>query len=94
MIPTIIAKYELERLTEKQKSLYLNRTEFKRKSSRNIDWDSIISTEQEYRKQLDDINLEKKRLQKEINIGNRCLKEVLYIGLLVPESIENEMYMM
>lgn len=83
-----LAKYDLERLTEKQKSLYLNRAEFKRKSTRNHDWDSIISTEPEYRKQLDDIKLEKQRLQKEIKIGDRCLKEVLYVGLLVPESVE------
>ncbi|GLB31544.1 hypothetical protein LAD12857_34670 [Lacrimispora amygdalina] len=83
-----LAKYDLERLTEKQKSLYLDRTEFKRKSMRNHDWDSIISTEPEYRKQLDDIKLEKKRLKKEIKIGDCCLKEVLYVGLFVPESVE------
>lgn len=83
-----LTKYDLERLTEKQKSLYLSRAEFKRKSTRNHDWDSIISTESEYRKQLDDIKLEKKRLLKEIKIGNRCLKEVLYVGLFVPESVE------
>lgn len=83
-----LAKYDLERLTEKQKSLYLNRAEIKRKSTRNHDWDSIISTEPDYRKQLDDIKLEKKRLQKEIKIGDRCLKEVLYVGLFVPESVE------
>ncbi len=78
----------MERLTEKQKSLYLDRAELKRKSTRNHDWDSIISTEPEYRKKLDDIKLEKKRLQKEIKIGDRCLKEVLYVGLFVPESVE------
>lgn len=83
-----LAKYDLERLTEKQKSLYLNRAELKRKSTRNHDWDSIISTEPEYRRKLDDIKLEKKRLQKEIKIGDRCLKEVLYVGLFVPESVE------
>lgn len=83
-----LAKYDLERLTEKQKSLYLERAEIKRKSTRNHDWDSIISTEPEYRKQLDDIKQEKKRLQKEIKIGDRCLKEVLYVGLFVPESVE------
>lgn len=83
-----LAKYDLERLTEKQKSLYLERAEIKRKSTRNYDWDSIISTEPEYRKKLDDIKLEKKRLQKEIKIGDRCLKEVLYVGLFVPESVE------
>ena len=83
-----LAKYDLERLTEKQKSLYLERAEFKRKSTRNHDWDSIISTEPEYRKKLDDIKLEKKRLQNEIKIGDRCLKEVLYVGLFVPESVE------
>ncbi|WP_051684868.1 relaxase/mobilization nuclease domain-containing protein [Clostridium sp. KNHs205] len=83
-----LAKYDLERLTEKQKSLYLDRAEFKRKLTRNHGWDSIISTEPEYRKKLDDIKLEKKRLQKEIKIGNRCLKEVLYVGLFVPESVE------
>lgn len=83
-----LAKYDLERLIEKQKSLYLNRAEFKRKSTRNHDWDSIISTEPEYRKKLDDIKLEKKRLKKEIKIGDRCLKEVLYVGLFVPESVE------
>ncbi len=83
-----LARYDLERLTEKQKSLYLERAEIKRKSTRNHDWDSIISTEPEYRKQLDDIKLEKKRLQKEIKIGDRCLKEVLYVGVFVPESVE------
>lgn len=83
-----LAKYDLERLTEKQKSLYLDRAEFKRKSTHNHDWDSIIFTEPEYRKQLDDIKQEKKRLQKEIKIGDRCLKEVLYVGLFVPESVE------
>lgn len=83
-----LAKYDLERLTEKQKSLYLDRAEFKKKSTHNHDWDSIISTEPEYRKQLDDIKQEKKRLQKEIKIGDRCLKEVLYVGLFVPESVE------
>lgn len=83
-----LAKYDLERLTEKQKSLYLERTEVKRKATHNHDWDSIISTEPEYRKKLDDIKLEKKRLQKEIKIGDRCLKEVLYVGLFVPESVE------
>lgn len=83
-----LAKYDLERITEKQKSLYLERAEIKRKSTRNHDWDLIISTEPEYRKQLDDIKLEKKRLQKEIKIGDRCLKEVLYVGLFVPESVE------
>lgn len=83
-----LAKYDLERLTEKQKSLYLERAEIKRKSTRNHDWDSIISTEPDYRKQLNDIKLEKKRLQKEIKIGDRCLKEVLYVGLFVPESVE------
>ena len=83
-----LAKYDLERLTEKQKSLYLERTEVKRKATHNHDWDFIISTETEYRKKLDDIKLEKKRLQKEIKIGDRCLKEVLYVGLFVPESVE------
>lgn len=83
-----LAKYDLERLTEKQKSLYLDRAEFKRKSTRNHDWDSIISTEPEYRKQLNDIKQEKKRLQKEIKIGDRCLKEVLYVGLFVPERVD------
>ena len=83
-----LAKYDLERLTEKQKSLYLDRAEFKRKSTRNHDWDSIISTEPDYRKQLDDIKQEKKGLQKEIKVGDRCLKEVLYVGLFVPESVE------
>ncbi len=83
-----LAKYDLERMTEKQKSLYQERAEFKRKSTRNHDWDSIIFTESEYRKKLDDIKQEKKRLQKEIKIGDRCLKEVLYVGLFVPESVE------
>ncbi len=83
-----LAKYDLERLTEKQKSLYLDRAEFKRKSKHNHDWDSIISTEPEYRKKLDDIKLEKKRLKKEIKIGDCCLKEVLYVGLFVPESVK------
>ena len=83
-----LAKYDLERITEKQKSLYLDRAELKRKSTRNHDWDFIISTEPEYRKKLDDIKLEKKRLQKEIKIGDCCLKEVLYVGLFVPESVE------
>lgn len=83
-----LAKYNMERLTEQQKSLHLERAELKRKSTRNHDWDSIISTEPDYRKQLDDIKQEKKRLQKEINIGDRCLKEVLYVGLFVPESVE------
>lgn len=83
-----LAKYDLERLTEKQKSLYQERAEVKRKATRNHDWDSIISTEPEYRKKLDDIKLEKKRLQKEIKIGDHCLKEVLYVGLFVPESVE------
>jgi hypothetical protein len=83
-----LAKYDLERLTEKQKLLYQERAEIKRKSTRNHDWDSIISTEPEYRKQLDEIKLEKKRLLKEIKIGSRCLKEVLYVGLFVPESVE------
>lgn len=83
-----LARYDLERLTEKQKSLYLERAEIKRKSTRNHDWDSIISTEPEYRKKLNGIKLEKKRLQKEIKIGEHCLKEVLYVGLFVPESVE------
>lgn len=83
-----LAKYDLERLTEKQKSLYQDRAEVKRKVTHNHDWDSIIATEPEYRKKLDDIKLEKKRLLKEIKIGDRCLKEVLYVGLFVPESVE------
>ena len=83
-----LAKYDLERLTEKQKSLYLERAEIKRKSTNNHDWDSIISTEPEYRKKLDDIKLEKKRLKKEIKIGDRCLKEILYVDLFVPEGVE------
>lgn len=83
-----LAKYDLERLTEKQKSLYQERAEVKRKATRNHDWDPIISAEPEYRKKLDDIKLEKKRLLKEIKIGDRCLKEVLYVGLFVPESVE------
>ena len=83
-----LAKYDLERMTEKQQSLYQERAEVKRKATHNHDWDSIISTEPEYRKQLDDIKQEKKRLQKEIKIGDRCLKEVLYVGLFVPESVE------
>ncbi|MBA4688278.1 MAG: relaxase/mobilization nuclease domain-containing protein [Candidatus Galacturonibacter soehngenii] len=83
-----LAKYDLERLTEKQKSLYLERAAIKRKAIHNHDWDSIISTEPVYRKLLDDIKQEKKRLQKEIKIGDRCLKEVLYVGLFVPESVE------
>ena len=83
-----LAKYDLERLTEKQKSLYQERAEVKRKATHNHDWDSIISTEPEHRKKLDDIKQEKKRLQKEIKIGDRCLKEVLYVGLFVPESVE------
>lgn len=83
-----LAKYDLERMTEKQKSLYQERAEVKRKATHNHDWDSIISTETEYRKKLDDIKLEKKRLQKEIKIGDHCLKEVLYVGLFVPESVE------
>lgn len=83
-----LAKYNMERLTEQQKSMYLERAEIKRKSTCNHDWDFIISTEPEYRKRLDDIKLEKKKLQKEIKIGDRCLKEVLYVGLFVPESVE------
>jgi len=44
--------------------------------------------EPEYRKQLADIKSEKKKLQGEKHVAERCLKECLYVGLLVPENIE------
>ncbi|MDD3186439.1 MAG: hypothetical protein PHT76_14185, partial [Anaerostipes sp.] len=48
----------------------------------------FYTSEPEYRKQLEDIKLEKKKLQGEKHVAERCLKESLYVGLLVSEDIE------
>ncbi|MFA9465932.1 MAG: hypothetical protein ACERKN_16750 [Velocimicrobium sp.] len=37
---------------------------------------------------MEDIKSEKKKLQGEKHVAERCLKESLYVGLLVPENIE------
>jgi len=83
-----LAKFDIQRLSEKQRNLYKERAEQKRKSVSENNFVHFISTESEYRNQLDDIKLEKKKLQSEISIGERCLNETLYVGLLVPEDIE------
>ena len=79
---------DVKKLTEKQKTLYQERADLKRKCVSESNILDFYTSEPEYRKQLEDIKLEKKKLQGEKHVAERCLKESLYVGLLVPEDIE------
>lgn len=81
-------EFDIKKLTEKQKILYQERADLKRKCVTDNNILDFYTSEPEYRKQLEDIKLEKKKLQGEKHVAERCLKECLYVGLLVPENIE------
>ena len=83
-----LAEFDIKKLTEKQKTLYQERADLKRKCVTDNNILEFYASEPEYRKQLEDIKLEKKKLQGEKHVAERCLKESLYVGLLVPENIE------
>lgn len=83
-----LAEFDIKKLTEKQKTLYQERADLKRKSVTDNNILDFYTSEPEYRKQLEEIKLEKKKLQGEKHVAERCLKECLYVGLLVPENIE------
>ena len=83
-----LAEFDIKKLTEKQKTLYQERADLKRKCVTDNNILDFYTSEPEYRKQLEDIKLEKKKLQGEKHVAERCLKESLYVGLLVPENIE------
>lgn len=83
-----LVEFDIKKLTEKQKTLYQERADLKRKCVSDNNILDFYTSEPEYRKQLEDIKLEKKKLQGEKHIAERCLKESLYVGLLVPENIE------
>ncbi len=83
-----LAEFDIKKLTEKQKTLYQERADLKRKCVTDNNILDFYTSEPEYRKQLEDIKLEKKKLQGEKHVAERCLKESLYVGLLVPEDIE------
>jgi len=83
-----LAEFDIKKITEKQKTLYQERADLKRKCMTGNNILDFYTSEPEYRKQLEDIKLEKKKLQGEKHIAERCLKESLYVGLLVPENIE------
>ncbi len=68
--------------------MYQERADLKRKCVTDNNILDFYTSEPEYRKQLEDIKLEKKKLQGEKHVAERCLKESLYVGLLVPEDIE------
>ena len=83
-----LAEFDIKNLTEKQKTLYQERADLKRKCVTDNNILDFYTSEPEYRKQLEDIKSEKKKLQGEKHVAERCLKESLYVGLLVPEDIE------
>jgi len=83
-----LAEFDIKKLTEKQKTLYQERADLKRKCVNDNNILDFYTSEPEYRKQLDDIKSEKRKLQGEKHVAERCLKESLYVGLLVPEDIE------
>jgi len=83
-----LAELDIKNLSEKQKTLYQERADLKRKCVNDNNILDFYASEPEYRKQLEDIKLEKKKLQGEKHVAERCLKESLYVGLLVPENIE------
>ena len=83
-----LAEFDVKKLTEKQKTLYQERADLKRKCVTDNNILDFYTSETEYRKQLEDIKLEKKKLQGEKHVAERCLKESLYVGLLVPENVE------
>lgn len=83
-----LAELDIKKLTEKQKTLYQERANLKRKCVTDNNILDFYTSEPEYRKQLDDIKSEKRKLQGEKHVAERCLKESLYVGLLVPENIE------
>ena len=83
-----LAEFDIKKLTEKQKTLYQGRADLKRKCRNDNNILDFYTSEPEYRKQLEEIKLEKKKLQGEKHVAERCLKECLYVGLLVPENIE------
>ncbi|RDY28858.1 hypothetical protein CG710_019120 [Lachnotalea glycerini] len=79
-----LAKLNIKKLTEKQKTLYQERADLKRKCVTDNNILDFYTSEPKYRKQLEDIKSEKKKLQGEKHVAERCLKESLYVGLLVP----------
>lgn len=83
-----LAEFDIKKLTEKQKTLYQERADLKRKCVSDNNILDFYTAEPEYRKQLEDIKSEKKKLHGEKHVAERCLKESLYVGLLVPEDIE------
>ena len=83
-----LVEFDIKKLTEKQKTMYQERADLKRKCVTDNNILDFYTSEPEYRKQLEDIKLEKKKLQGEKHVAERCLKESLYVGLLVPEDIE------
>ncbi len=83
-----LAELDIKKLTEKQKTLYQERADLKRKCMTDNNVLDFYASEPEYRKQLDDIKSEKRKLHVEKHVAERCLKESLYVGLLVPEDIE------
>lgn len=83
-----LAEFDIKKLTEKQKTLYQERADLKRKCMTDNNILDFYTSEPKYRKQLEDIKLEKKKLHAEKHVAERCLKECLYVGLLVPEDIE------
>ena len=83
-----LIEFDIKKLTEKQKTLYQERADLKRKCVTDNNILDFYTSEPEYRKQLDDIKSEKRKFQGEKHVAERCLKESLYVGLLVPEDIE------
>lgn len=83
-----LIEFDIKKLTEKQKTLYQERADLKRKCVTDNNILDFYTSEPEYRKQLEDIKSEKKKLQGEKYVAERCLKESLYVGLLVPENVE------
>ena len=83
-----LAELDIKNLSEKQKTLYQERADLKRKCVSDNNILDFYASEPEYRKQLEDIKSEKKKLQGEKHVAERCLKESLYVGLLVPDNIE------
>lgn len=83
-----LAKMDIKKITENQRRLYQERADFKRKCVSDNKILEFYNSEPEYRKQLEEIKMEKKKLQGEKHIAERCLKEKLYVGLLVPDNLE------
>ncbi|HKM03763.1 MAG TPA: hypothetical protein VJZ04_04100, partial [Lachnospiraceae bacterium] len=83
-----LAELDIKNLSAKQKTLYQERADLKRKCVSDNNILDFYTSEPEYRKQLEDIKSEKKKLQGEKHVAERCLKESLYVGLLVPEDVE------